>query len=65
MSFSTSDRLDLEVQRNQAEDKRFKVLNQVVEHSKTLRVGRLSDVDKGTDFRGLMASISTVSSMYG
>lgn len=53
------DGLDLEMQGDETEDKRFEVLNEVVKDPEAFGVGRLGHVDEGSDFGrlGLSASV--------
>jgi hypothetical protein len=43
--FHSSDRLDLEVQRYEGEDKRFQVLDKIIEDTQSLRIVGFSDIN--------------------
>lgn len=55
----SSNWFDLEVQRNQAEHKSLKVLNEVIEDTKAFRIVGFSNIHEGSDFSGLMPSVNT------
>lgn len=53
------DRLDLEVERDQAEHQCLEILHQVVENPQTLGVSRFGDIDERSDLCRLKADVLT------